>query len=204
MKLKPDQSLRHVEAGSGECQRLCRKPDRPLKAAIDMDRAIRSAAWAEARHVKSVKRIEREAEEGRREWRKAARWFRVRASVRWGESGKAVRHSTSSHRAIRVSSLGGALPSYSFAIRDRQHRLFVFQRIRYASASNTRQGHARYLASYGIAGACLLESGDVAFASNVGSTPEEVGEAFNQLELVNRSSAKNAKVAFHAIYAVGA
>src|SRR5690554_5833484 len=180
MRLQRDQPLRIVEAGSSECQRLCRKPDAALKRAVDMDREIRRSAWAETRHVKSVQKLEREWAEARREWQRGANWFRVRTDVTWGERGKAVRRATTSYAAIHTSSAKGALPKYGFAVRDKRGRLFVFQRIRYASAARTRQGHAEDLVRYGAEGAHIFDDGSLAFASNVGSTPEEAATAFDQ------------------------
>ncbi len=199
MKLKPDHQARHIKAGSAECARLCRKPDPALKRGIDMDREIRRSAWGEARHVKSVRKLEREAAEAQRERSLSRRWIRIKCQATWGESGVSVRRSATSHRAIIMPSRGYALPRYGSAVRDKRGLLFPFQRTRYSSASGSKQGRARDLARYGIHGAHVFEDGVLAFASNVGDSPEEIGEAFDQLERVNRSAAKNAKIVHHMI-----
>jgi len=170
-----------------------------LSRGISMEREIRQSAWAEAQHIKAVRRLEREAAERQRERERSSYWFRVKSSVLWGDNGKGTRRTSAPHRAIRSASTRGALPSYGFAIRDKAGKLFVFQRIRYSSAANSKQGRARELVNYGIDGAHVFEDGSPAFSSNVGKSREEAGEAFDQIELINRTSARNAKTVFHAI-----
>lgn len=199
MRLDRDHHRRLVEAGSAEQKRLCRKPDGMLSRGISMEREIRQSAWAEAQHIKAVRRLEREAAERQRERERSSYWFRVKSSVLWGDNGKGTRRTSAPHRAIRSASTRGALPSYGFAIRDKAGKLFVFQRIRYSSAANSKQGRARELVNYGIDGAHVFEDGSPAFSSNVGKSREEAGEAFDQIELINRTSARNAKTVFHAI-----
>ena len=198
MKLSPDHRTQHIKAGSAECARLCRKPDPMLKYEIDAERRLLREMWEEARYKKSVKQREREAEALRREREKEWRYFRVKMEE-WGGAGKAKYRVQTSSRAIRPSKLPNLLPAYGFIIRDHEGLLFPFQRTLYSKASATKQGRGRQLVNYGVDGAHVFAGGSVAFKSNVGFTREEIGDAFEQLELVNRSAAKNAKIVHHMI-----
>ena len=169
-----------------------------LKYEIDAERRLLRKMWEEARYIKSVKQKEREAEALRREREREWRYFRVKMEE-WGSVGKAKYRVQTSSRAIRPSKLPNLLPAYGFIIRDHEGRLFPFQRTLYSKASATKQGSGRQLVNYGVDGAHVFAGGSLAFESNVGFTREETGDAFEQLELVNRSAAKNAKIVHHMI-----
>lgn len=198
MKIQPDHQLKYVTAGSAECRRLCRKPDLWLKAQIEADRAILRAARAETQHIKSVKRLEREAAALQREREIAGRSFRVRANE-WGEDRRAGFKAQSSRRAVRIGTTKGLLPTYGFVVRTSEGLLLPFMRTTYSNAKNSKQGRAKHLVHYGADGAFILADGRAAFASSVGMTVDETAEAFDQNERVNRSAAKNAKCVHHTI-----
>ena len=198
MRLDQDHRAQHIKAGSAECARLCRKPDPMLKYEIDAERRLLREMWEEDRYIKSVKQREREAEALRRERDREWRYFRVKMEE-WSSTRKAEYHGQTSSRAIRKSRSPNLLPSYGFVIRDHDGLLFPFQRTLYSKASATKQGRGKQLINYGIDGAHVFAGGSLAFKSNVGLTREETGDAFEQLELVNRSAAKNAKIVHHMI-----
>lgn len=199
---KPHSRCRPVEPGSREQKALCAPPRGDTYWAVRADREIRAQAWAEAQHVKSVKRIEREFAEAERERKNWRRRFRVIRQRSWGDETRqqqqrnVMRHPSSVPlRHARLS----RLPAYSRPITDKDGRHFVFQRIRYYSAKNTRQGHVRERACYIIDGAHILPNGERCVASNLGVTDGEIITGFDVLELTNRTAAANAKTAFHGI-----
>jgi hypothetical protein len=186
------------KAGSAECSRLCRKPDAQLKFIIDRERLTLAQIWDVPDHIKSVERLRREEEALQRERQYEWRKFKVHASFSALNS-KAKHRASSSGRAIRVASSPSRLPSYSVALRDENGRLFPFMRTSYSNAGTTKAGRGRRLVVYQTDGAHVLDDGSLAVSSNVGDTPEEMAEAFDQIEKVNRSAAKNAKVVHHMI-----
>ncbi len=169
-----------------------------LKYEIDAERRLLREIWEEAHYIKSVKQREREAEALRREREREWRHFRVKMEE-WDNTSKPNYHAQTSSRSIRTSKSPNLLPSYGFVIRDHDGLLFPFQRTLYSKASATKQGRGRQLVNYGADGAHIFAGGSLAFESNVGLTREEIGDAFEQLELVNRSAAKNAKIVHHMI-----
>lgn len=199
MKIKPDHKCGYVEPGSAHCVSLLRVSRDPwLRLELQAQQERQRAAWSEAQHVKSVQRLEREAEIRQRGRERDLFWFRTRAR-NWGEEeGKSYRSSASS-RAVRIGTTRGWMPRYSTPIRTSDGLLFPFQRTVYRNAKTSKQGAAKDLVRYGAEGAHELESGALAFFSSVGLTVEEAAEAFEQLERVNRSAAGNAKVVHHMI-----
>lgn len=187
-----------LKAGSAECGRLCRKPDAQLKFAIDRERLSLAEIWDVPDHIKSVERLRREEEALQRERQFEWRKFKVHASFSALNS-KAKHRASNSGRAIRVASSPSRLPSYSVALRDENGRLFPFMRTSYSNAGTTKPGRGRRLVIYQTDGAYVLDDGSLAFFSNVGETPEEMAEAFDQIEKINRSAARNAKVVHHMI-----
>lgn len=199
---KPHSRCRKVEPGSREQKALCARPRGDTYWAVRADREIRAEAWAEAQHVKSVKRIEREFAEAERERANWRRRFRVVRQRNWGEETRQQQQrnvmwhvSSGPVRHDRLS----RLPVYLVPITDKGGRQFVFQRIRYYSAKKTRQGHVRERACYIIDGAHISPNGERCVASNLGVTDGEIIEGFDVLELTNRTAAANAKTAFHGI-----
>ena len=194
-----DQSIiKTVRAGSAEQRELTRKPDHALARGLSAYRCIRQDGWEISQHEKQVRRIEREFREAEVERGRRSYWFRVKSDVTWGDA--------KSHRAERAGSAiraargtKGRLPRYSAALQTKAGKRFVFQRIRYFNAKNSQPGRARELVFYAIDGAHGLEDGSLCVASNMGEHREEIGEAFNQLEIINRAAAKNAKIGFHGI-----
>ncbi|WP_230080008.1 MobA/MobL family protein [Alteripontixanthobacter maritimus] len=165
---------------------------------MDADRLSLREIWDVPDHIKSVKQLEREAAALQRErefeWRK----FKVHASFS-ALNPKVEQRSGSSTRAMRVAKSPPLLPAYSIALRDGDGRLFPFMRTSYSSAAISKSGRGRRLVIYQTDGAYILDDGSLAVFSNVGKTPEEMAEAFDQIEKVNRSAAKNAKIVHHMI-----
>lgn len=193
-----DHRERIIKAGSAECQRLCRKPDAQLKFLVDEERLTLAQIWDVPDHIKSVERLRREADAVQREREYEWRKFCVRRE--FSALNSKVRHRLgASTRAVRLATSPYQLPSYSLALRDKGGRLFPFMRTSYSKASTAKAGRGRQLVLYQTDGAYILPDGSLAVASNVGDTPEEMAEAFNQIELVNRSAAKNAKIVHHMI-----
>lgn len=160
------------------------------------DRQARALGWAEARHVKTVERLNREAAEAQREWDRRHRWFRVRADVTWN-NGKG--HAKKAYLADRPMPLRVGripLPRYPVPLRDRQGKLFVFQRIRYYSAKTTKQGRGAEAARYQMDGGHILLDGAPCVASNVGIDFDEIVAAFAQAELINRTAPGCSKTLF--------
>ena len=199
MKLKPKSELECLAVGSLEQRRQCAAPRGDLRYAVLAERQWRREAWAEYQHVKSVKRLERETTEAQREWDRPHRNFKVKREVTWGkEKGMGVpRHVL--HRDAATYSAGGALPRYSNALTDKAGRLFVFQRIRYYSARNSKQGRGADAARYAMKGAHVLGDGRDCISSNVGDTFEEIVAGMDVAEGVNRTVSMDAKTLFHGI-----
>lgn len=201
MVQKPLARCKLVEPGSPEQRKLCAKPTREAKWAIEMQRQIRREAWAEAHHLKSLDKLRREEREAQRESAIMLDWFRVKRALRhtknWSDlhTGIVKPHML---RVIPARAGRSPLPRYQIAIVDRAGRLFVFQRIRYYSALKTRPGHCAERAAYAIDGA-YVEDGKAFIASSIGTTREEILEGTNVLEEVNRATSSNAKLAFHGI-----
>ncbi|AUX68201.1 hypothetical protein CHX26_00555 [Porphyrobacter sp. HT-58-2] len=199
---KPHSRCRKVEPGSREQKALCAPPRGDTYWAVRADRQIRAEAWAEAQHVKSVKRIEREFAEAERERANWRRRFRVVRQRNWGDETRQQQQRNVmwhvSSRPVRHDRLS-RLPVYLVPITDKDGRQFVFLRVRYYSAKKTRQGHVRERACYIIDGAHILPNGERCVASNLGVTDGEIIEGFDVLELTNRTAAANAKTAFHGI-----
>lgn len=196
---KPQSRCRKVEPGSREQKALCAPPRGDTHWAVLNDRAIRAEAWAEAQHVKSVKRIEREFAEAERERATWRRRFRVFRQKNWGDETRQQQQRYVMRQVFWVPPRHARLPAYLLPITDKEGRQFVFQRIRYYSAKKTRQGHVRGRACYIIDGAHILPNGERCVASNLGVTDGEILEGFDILELTNRTAAANAKTAFHGI-----
>ncbi|WP_435203775.1 MobA/MobL family protein [Qipengyuania sp. 902] len=199
MKIKQDRKCQYVEAGSKQCASLVRASRDPwLRIEWQAEQARLRAAWSEAQHIKSMKKLEREAEIRHRARERAFFWFRIKAK-NWGEEkGQGYKASTSS-RAIRIGNTRGWMPRYTTPIRTSQGLLFPFQRTVYRNAKSSKQGAAKDLVLYGADGAHEFDDGGLAFFSSVGLSVEETAEAFDELERVNRSAAANAKVVHHMI-----
>lgn len=199
MRIKPDRKSQYVEAGSTQCASLVRSSRDPwLRIEWQAEQARLRAAWSEAQHVKSVKRLEREFECRQQARGRDLFWFRVKAR-NWGnDKGKGSKGGSSS-RAIRVGNTKGSMPRYATPIRTAQGLLFPFQRTVYRNAKSSKQGAAKDLVLYGADGAHEFDDGALAFFSSVGQTVDEAAEAFDQLERANRSAAANAKVVHHMI-----
>lgn len=196
---KPHSRCKLVEPGSREQRALCARPRGAAYLAVLADRQIRRDAWAERAHLKMLETLKREEAEAQREREKAHRFFRVRRQVVWGEEKKGGRKP---HVARYISPSrfpAHLMPQYSMPITDGQGRLFVFQRIRYYSAKNTKPGHAKERAAYGIDGAYVFENGDLAVHSNMGETRSEILECVDVVEKCNRAVGTNSKVMFHGI-----
>ncbi len=103
------------------------------------------------------------------------------------------------HRVVAMHSAGGTLPRYSHALTDKAGRLFVFQRIRYYSARNSKQGRGADAARYAMKGAHVLGDGRDCISSNVGDTFEEIVAGMDVAEGVNRTVSLDAKTLFHGI-----
>ena len=199
MKIKPDRKCQYVEAGSTQCASLVRISRDPwLRIEWQAEQARLRAAWSEAQHIKSVKRLEREFECRQQARGRDLFWFRVKAK-NWGDDkGKGLKAGSSS-RAIRIGNTRGWMPRYATPIRTAQGLLFPFQRTVYRNAKSSKQGAAKDLVLYGADGAHEFDDGELAFFSSVGLSVEEAAEAFDELERVNRSAAANAKVVHHMI-----
>lgn len=199
MKIKPDRKCKYVEAGSAHGASLLRVSRDPwLRLELQAQQERQRAAWSEAQHVKSVQKLEREAEIRQRGRDRDLFWFRTKAR-NWGEEQRKGYKSSSSSRAVRIGTSRGWMPRYSTPVRTSDGLLFPFQRTVYRNAKTSKLGAAKDLVRYGAEGAHEFESGALAFFSSVGLTVEEAAEAFDQLERVNRSAAGNAKVVHHMI-----
>ena len=201
MVQKPHARCKLVEPGSPEQRRLCAKPTREAKWAIEMQRQIRREAWAEAHHLKSLDKLRREEREAQRESAVMLDWFRVKRALRHTKNWSDVHIGIVKPHMLRVIPARAGrspLPRYQIAISDKGGRLFVFQRIRYYSARKTSPGHCAERAAYAIDGA-YVEDGKAFIASSIGTTREEILEGTNVLEEVNRTTSSNAKLAFHGI-----
>ncbi len=199
MNLKSKTEMDCLTVGSPEQRRQCAAPRGDLRYTVMADRQWRREAWAEAQHVKSVERRAREEAEAQREWDRPHRNFKVKKEVTWGkEKGiRAKRHVL--HRVVAIHSAGGALPRYSIALTDTAGRLFVFQRIRYYSARNSKLGRGADAARYAMSGAHILDAGKVCISSNVGDHYDEIVAAMDVAEGVNRTVSIDAKTLFHGI-----
>jgi len=199
MKIKPDRRCRYVEAGSTQCASLVRVSRDPwLLIEWQAEQARLRAAWSEAQHIKSVKRLEREFECRQQVRGRGIFWFRTRAKS-WGDEKRQGYRAGASSRAIRIGNTRGWMPRYATPIRTAQGLLFPFQRTVYRNAKSSEQGAAKNLVRYGVDGAHEFKDGTLAFFSSVGQSVEEAAEAFDELERVNRSAAANAKVVHHMI-----
>lgn len=199
MKINPDRKCGYVEPGSAHGASLLRVSRDPwLRLELQAQQERQRAAWSEAQHVKSVQKLEREAEIRRRGRDRDLFWFRTKVK-NWGEERRKGYNSSASSRAVRMGTTKGWMPRYSTPIRTNDGLLFPFQRTVYRNAKTSKQGAAKDLIRYGAEGAHEFESGALAFFSSVGLTVEEAAEAFDQLERVNRSAAGNAKVVHHMI-----
>lgn len=196
---KPHSRCRLVEPGSQEQRALCARPRGDAYLAVLADRAIRREAWAERRHLKMLKDLQREADEAERERKVRRRFFRVKRQKAWGEEEKAGLKHHPPRMLFPSRSPRGLMPRYTHPITDKQGRVFVFQRIRYYSAKTTKQGHAKERAEYGMDGAHVFDDGTLAAASNLGDTRGEILEAVDIVELTNRTAAANGKTWCHAI-----
>ena len=128
-----------LKAGSAECQRLCRKPDEHLKFVIDQERLTLAQIWDVPDHIKSVKRLEREAAALQREREYAWRKFKVHGNFS-ALNAKAGQQAGTSKRAVRIATSPSLLPAYSLALRDHEGRLFPFMRTTYFNAATTKPG----------------------------------------------------------------
>ena len=199
MKLKPKSELECLAVGSLEQRRQCAAPRGDLRYAVLAERQWRREAWAEYQHVKSVKRLERETAEAQREWDRPHRNFKIKREVTWGkEKGFRVQRHVL-HRVVATHSASGTLPRYSVALTDTTGRLFVFQRIRYYSARNSKQGRGADAARYAMKGAHVLDAGKVCISSNMGDHYDEIVAAMDVAEGVNRTVSIDAKTLFHGI-----
>ena len=92
MKIKPDRKCQYVAAGSTQCASLVRVSRDPwLRIEWQAEQARLRAAWSEAQHIKSVKRLEREFECRLQARGRHLFWFRVKAK-NWGDDkGKGLR-----------------------------------------------------------------------------------------------------------------
>ncbi|QNE05081.1 MobA/MobL family protein [Croceicoccus marinus] len=199
MKINPDRKCGYVEPGSAHSVSLLRISREPwLRLELQAQQERQRAAWSEAQHVKSVQRLEREAETRQRGRDRDLFWFRTKVK-NWGEEQRKGYKSSASSRAIRIGATKGWMPRYSTPIRTSDELLFPFQRTVYRSAKTSKQGAGKDLVRYGAEGAHEFASGALAFFSSIGLTVEEAAEAFDQLERVNRSAAGNAKVVHHMI-----
>jgi hypothetical protein len=199
MKIKPDRKCQFVEAGSTQCASLMRiSRDPSLRIEWQAEQARLRAAWSEAQHIKSVKRLEREFECRQQVRGRDLFWIRTRSN-NWGEEKRQGYKAGASSRAIRIGNTRGWMPRYASPIRTTQGLLFPFQRTVYRNAKSSKQGAAKELVRYGADGAHEFEGGRLAFFSSVGLSVEEAAEAFDELERVNRSVAANAKVVHHMI-----
>lgn len=199
MKIKPDRKCQYVEAGSTHCASLVRVSRDPwLRIEWQAEQARLRAAWSEAQHNKSVKRLEREFECRQQARGRDLFWFRVKAR-NWGDDKSKGLKAVSSSRAIRVGNTRGWMPRYAMPIRTARGLLFPFQRTVYRNAKSSKQDVAKDLVRYGADGAHEFKDGTLGFFSSVGQSVEEAAEAFDELERVNRSAAGNAKVVHHMI-----
>lgn len=196
MRLKPSSSCEHATAGSAHQGRLCTPPRGDLRLAVLADRRARAQGWAETRHVKTVERLNREAAEAQREWDRLHRWFRIRADVTWSDSKARAKKAYLADRPLPLRIGRTPLPRYPVPLRDRQGKLFVFQRIRYYSAKTTKQGRGAEAARYQMDGAHILPDGAHCVASNMGADYDEIVAAFDQAELVNRTAPGCSKTLF--------
>lgn len=199
MKINPDRKRKYVEAGSTQCASLVRASRDPwLRIEWQAEQARLRAAWSEAQHIKSVKRLEREFECRQQARGRGIFWFRTKAK-NWGEKKiKGYKAGTSS-RAIRIGNTRGWMPRYATQLRTTRGLLLPFQRTVYRNAKSSKQGAAKDLVRYGADGAHEFQDGKLAFFSSVGLSVEEAAQAFDELERVNRSAAANAKVVHHMI-----
>jgi hypothetical protein len=95
-----------------------------------------------------------------------------------------------------------ALPKYDGPVLDRRGERAVFARFRYYSRRTAGQGVSQRVVKYVFNGAALDADGLPHEHSNVGETIGETLCAFDHLEQVNWSGAKNAKLLMHGIFAV--
>jgi hypothetical protein len=188
-----------VRPGSQEQKALCARPRGDAYYAILTDRELRREAWAESRHLKTLKKIEREHEEAERERQKARRYFGVKRPPAWGAENQAGMKHHAARMVLPSRPHRSFLPRFAVPITDKQGRLFVFQRIRYYSSAKTKQGHCRERAAYAIDGAHVFPDGSLAAHSNLGDAHGEILEGVDVVEQVNRTAARNAKTWVHAI-----
>ena len=135
---------------------------------------------------------QREVERGIR-----AYWavLRLKVRVRPAKSGASPR--AKKLKLGRLGSIGGiGLASYRGAIIDSCGRRGVFQSVKYYGARRTRFGVGKRMVVYITRndGVEYDAHGNGVIMSNVGATPDEIGCAFELLEVANRSARGNSKL----------
>lgn len=179
-------SKKKLDAASRALERKCN---------LAMDKAIRASDRETARATRKLQRKELELD-----WA-IARFFRRRIRTTVPPTGK-IKHDPPKPRSVHVRPSRPALPSYRAPLRDRRGRLGVFFRCRYYGAKTARPGVASRVTKYIYRGAATDAAGMPMWRTNVGASVEEAVCGFDHLEVINRSSQKNAKVVYHAVLAM--
>lgn len=162
------------------------------------ERNEKKARQTEAREYRAAERgLQAELRESDR--RIALMWRALKTKVR---PEKKMRHAPPKERKRLWPYASVALPKYDSPILDRRGQRGVFVRMRYYSRRTAEQGVSLRVTKYVWNGAALDASGKPYEFSNVGLTIDETMCAFDHLEQVNWSAAKNAKLLMHGIFAV--
>jgi hypothetical protein len=160
-----------------------------------MDKAIIESDRETARAIQRLRRQEREADFALA--RIYSRWLSTKV-----RPDQKIEHRPPKPKSGISPASKAALPKYDAPLRDQRGRLGVFFDSRYYASKTAKPGVASRVVKYIFHGAHLDADGNVMWRTNVGETIDEAVCGFDHIELINRSSQKNAKVINHAVLAM--
>lgn len=162
------------------------------------ERRERKGIIAEAREYRAAERgLQAELRESDR--RIKLMWRGLKTKTR---PEKTLRHTPPAERTRKWPYASRAPPKYDGPVLDRRGERGVFMRVRYYSRRTAGAGVSQRLVTYVFNGAALDATDNPYQQSNVGLTIDETLCAFDHLEQVNWSAARNAKLLMHGIMAV--
>lgn len=165
------------------------------RANLAMERAIIESDRETARTIRKLRQQERQADIDLA--RIYSRWLSTKV-----RPVRKIEHKPPKPKSDIPPASKVALPKYDAPLRDRSGRLGVFFDSRYYSSKTAKPGVASRVVKYIFHGAHLDADGRVMWRTNVGETIDEAVCGFDHIELINRSSQKNAKVINHAVLAM--
>lgn len=165
------------------------------RANLAMERAIIESDRETARAIRKLRQQERQADIDLA--RIYSRWLSTKV-----RPVRKIEHKPPKPKSDIPPASKVALPKYDAPLRDRCGRLGVFFDSRYYSSKTAKPGVASRVVKYIFHGAHLDADGNVMWRTNVGETIDEAVCGFDHIELINRSSQKNAKVINHAVLAM--